>query len=203
MKNKRIPASEDLEWVREAQAGDREAFSRLVEKYRRKIYNLAYGMLGNREDALDMTQEAFLKAYRSLAGFRGGSDFYTWLYRITYNQVIDHYRKEGRKQHVEYDDTYVHPNEESIRTSPSSHFQPGKALAEKELRRVIMDAIQSLPKPQRAVIVLREIEGLSYEEIAASLGVRKGTVMSRLHYARQRLQEILRPYLEEGEIREG
>ncbi|NOY52754.1 MAG: sigma-70 family RNA polymerase sigma factor [Deltaproteobacteria bacterium] len=203
MRRKRAPVPEELEWVRRSRKGDKEAFSRLVERYRKRIYGLTYGMLGNREDALDMTQETFLKAYRSLPGFRGGSDFYTWLYRIAYNRVIDHYRKEGRKRHVEYDDTYLPSDEESIRTPPSSYFNPGRELEKKELGRVITDAVQSLPEQQRAVILLREIEGLAYEEIAASLGIRKGTVMSRLHYARQRLQEILRPYLKEGEIGEG
>ncbi len=203
MKRKKVPSPEVLEWVRRSQKGDKEAFSRLVERYRKRIYSLTYGMLGNREDALDMAQEAFLKAYRSLPGFRGGSDFYTWLYRIAYNRVIDHYRKEGRKRNVEYDDTYISPDAESFRTPPSSYFNPGRELEKKELGRVITEAIQSLPEPQRAVIVLREIEGLAYGEIAASLGIRKGTVMSRLHYARQRLQEILRPYLKEGEIGEG
>jgi RNA polymerase sigma-70 factor (ECF subfamily) len=202
MKRKRVPQSEDRQWVRRAQAGDNEAFSRLVEKYQKRVYFLAYGMLGNQEDALDISQEAFLKAFRHLKGFRGGSDFYTWLYRIAYNLVIDFVRKEGRKKNVEYDDTYVPPVEESSHALRSSYSHPGKELAQQELSRVIMNAIQSLPEQQRAVIVLREIEGLSYDEIARALDIRKGTVMSRLHYARQRLQEVLKPYLKEGELRD-
>ncbi|MDX1763229.1 MAG: sigma-70 family RNA polymerase sigma factor [bacterium] len=200
MKRKKDRQSEDREWVKQSKAGDKEAFSRLVRKYEKRVYFLAYGMLGSREDALDITQEAFLKAFRYLGGFRGGSDFYTWLYRIAYNLVIDLVRKEGRRKNVEYDDTYVPSGEAGINPSPSPHFDPARTLAQRELSRVIMGAIQELPAPQRAVIVLREIEGLSYEEISTALNIRKGTVMSRLHYARQRLQEVLEPYIKEGKV---
>ena len=196
------PISEDLEWVQRSQDGDQEAFSELVRKYQKRVYYLAYGMLGNREDALDIAQEAFLKAFRSLKGFQGGGGFYTWLYRIAYNLSIDFMRKEWRKKNLEYRDNQDLTEEEDpvIRVPSSSH--PGQEMAQKELNRVIMDAIQSLPEQHRSVILLREIEGLSYEDIAKTLGIRKGTVMSRLHYARQELQKNLMPYIKEGEIRE-
>ncbi len=200
MERKKDPQSEDRQWVKKSQAGDREAFSRLVKKYEKRVYYLAYGMLGNREDALDITQEAFLKAFRYLGGFRGGSDFYTWLYRIAYNLVIDFVRKEGRRKNVQYDDNYAPPGEAGLSPGPSPHFDPARTVAQRELSRVIMGAIQELPAPQRAVIVLREVEGLSYEEIARTLNIRKGTVMSRLHYARQRMQEVLEPYIKEGKV---
>jgi len=202
MDKKVDPISEDLEWVQRSQDGDQEAFSELVRKYQKRVYYLADGMLGNREDALDIAQEAFLKAFRSLKGFQGGGGFYTWLYRIAYNLSIDFMRKEWRKKNLEYRDNQDLTEEEDpvIRVPSSSH--PGQEMAQKELNRVIMDAIQSLPEEHRSVILLREMEGLSYEDIAKTLRIRKGTVMSRLHYARQELQKNLMPYIKEGEIRE-
>jgi len=202
MDKKVDPISEDLEWVQRSQDGDQEAFSELVRKYQKRVYYLAYGMLGDREDALDIAQEAFLKAFRSLKGFQGGGGFYTWLYRIAYNLSIDFMRKEWRKKNLEYRDNQDLTEEEDpvIRVPSSSH--PGQEMAQKELNRVIMDAIQSLPEEHRSVILLREMEGLSYEDIAKTLRIRKGTVMSRLHYARQELQKNLMPYIKEGEIRE-
>jgi len=202
MNRKIDSATDDLELVRRSQKGDQEAFSELVTRFQKRVYHLVYGMLGNREDALDVTQEAFIKAYRGLQGFRGGGGFYTWLYRIAYNLSIDFRRKEWKKVNVEYEDHLNHSDEHAVMAGPSPAFHPGKDAARKELNRVIMDAIQELPEQHRAVILLREVEGLSYDEIAKTLKVRKGTVMSRLHYARQRLQETLTPYIEEGEIRE-
>ncbi|MEK6777755.1 MAG: sigma-70 family RNA polymerase sigma factor [bacterium] len=194
--------SEDLEWVRRSQDGDQEAFSELVRKYQKRVYYLAYGMTGNREDALDIAQEAFLKAFRSMKGFQGGGGFYTWIYRITYNQTIDFMRKEWRKKKLEYQDNQDLTEKESPIMAVPSASNPGQDMAQKELNRVIMDAVQSLPEQHRSVILLREIEGLSYDEIAEMLRIRKGTVMSRLHYARQELQKVLMPYIKEGEIRE-
>ncbi len=201
--NRKIDSvTDDLELVRRSQKGDQEAFSELVMRYQKRVYYLVYGMLGNREDALDVTQEAFIKAFRGLQGFRGGGGFYTWLYRIAYNLSIDFRRKEWKKVNVEYEDHLNHSDEHAVMPGPSPAFHPGKDAARKELNRVIMDAIQELPEQHRAVILLREVEGLSYDEIAKTLKVRKGTVMSRLHYARQRLQETLTPYIEDGEIHE-
>lgn len=200
MNRKKDSVSEDLEWVRRSKNGDQEAFSELVRRYRRRAYCLAYGMLGNREDALDITQEAFYKAFRSLQGFRGGGGFYTWFYRIVYNLAIDFRRREWRKKNMEYEDGRDHTEASVFEASPSLSSNPARDAARKELNSMIMGAIQSLSKEHRAVILLREVEGFSYDEIARTLRVRKGTVMSRLHYARQRLQEILTPYIKEGEI---
>lgn len=194
--------SEDMEWVRRSQDGDQESFSELVRKYQKRVYYLAYGMTGNREDALDIAQEAFLKAFRSLKGFQGGGGFYTWLYRIAYNQSIDFMRKEWRKKKLEYQDNQDLTEKESPIMAVPSASNPGQDMAQKELNRVIMDAVQSLQEQHRSVILLREIEGLSYDDIAETLRIRKGTVMSRLHYARQELQKVLMPYIKEGEIRE-
>lgn len=202
MNRKQNTASEDQKLVARSKKGDREAFSELVMRYQKRVYFLVYGMLGNQEDALDVTQEAFLKAFRSLTGFRGSGGFYTWIYRIAYNLSIDFRRKEWRNTKLEYEDSRNHAEENPLGRAPSLSFDPGREIAQKELKRVIMDAIQSLSEQHRAVILLREVEGLSYDEIAKTLRVRKGTVMSRLHYARLQLQEILGPYLEEGEIRE-
>lgn len=202
MDNKADSMSEDLEWVRRSQDGDQEAFSELVRKYQKRVYYLAYGMTGNREDALDIAQEAFLKAFRSMKGFQGGGGFYTWIYRIAYNQSIDFMRKEWRKKKLEYQDNQDLTEKESPIMAVPSDSNPGQDMAQKELNRVIMDAVQSLPEQHRSVILLREIEGLSYEEIAEMLRIRKGTVMSRLHYARRELQKVLMPYIKEGEIRE-
>ena len=202
MDKKVDPISEDLEWVQRSQDGDQEAFSELVRKYQKRVYYLAYGMLGNREDALDISQEAFLKAFRFLKGFQGGGGFYTWIYRIAHNLSIDFMRKEWRKKNLEYHDNQDLTEEEDPIVGVPSASHPGQEMAQKELNRVVMDAIQSLPEQHRSVILLREIEGLSYEDIAKTLGIRKGTVMSRLHYARQELQKNLMPYIKEGEIRE-
>jgi RNA polymerase sigma-70 factor (ECF subfamily) len=202
MNRKNDSAADDLELVKRSQNGDQEAFSELVKRYQKRVYYLAYGMLGNNEDAQDVAQESFIKAFRGLKGFRGGGGFYTWLYRIAYNLSIDFRRKEWKKKNVEYEDNINHSDEHGVMAGPSPAFHPGKDTAQKELSRVIMDAIQELPEQHRAVILLREIEGLSYDEIAKTLKVRKGTVMSRLHYARQHLQETLLPYIEDGEIRE-
>lgn len=195
-------AAQDLEWVKRSQRGDQDAFSSLVTKYQRRIYSLAFGMLGNREDALDITQETFLKAFRAIREFRGGGGFYTWLYRIAHNLSIDLMRKEWRRRNLEYQDERKNTPEDVVLTVPSTVSHPGEETARKELRQVLVEAIRSLPEEHRAVILLREMEGLSYEEIAGTLRIRKGTVMSRLHYARQKLQAMLNPYLKEGEIRD-
>lgn len=189
-----MPSDEEL--VERSRRDEATAFRELVNKYERRLYAVAYGLLGNREDALDAVQEAFVKAYRSLKRFKGESSFYTWLYRITVNAAIDLGRKESRREEVEFREE-VDPDEKKgdYPVAPASH-DPAEQLMRKELGSLIEGAIQSLPIEQRTAVILREIEGLSYKEIAQVMDCSEGTVMSRLHYGRRRLQEILGPQLE-------
>ena len=186
----------DTELVARAKRGDRVAFQELVERYQKRIYAVAYGVLGNRESALDAVQETFIKAYRSLAGFKGKSSFYTWLYRITMNAAIDLGRKEVHRHELEFREELEQDEEKGEYPIAPSAGDPAKELMKKELGEVIEDAISQLPSEQRSAIVLREIEGLSYKEIAKVMGCSEGTVMSRLHYGRKHMQELLKPYLE-------
>lgn len=174
-----------------AQAGDRAASRELFRRYHRKVFALAYNVLRSREDAEDVTQEAFVKAFTSLAEFKGDAAFYTWLYRITYNLSIDLKRKVSRRggAAVEYEDS---SSAEHEAIGAALIEGPSHALYRKQQRRLILDALAELSQEHRVAVVLREVEGLSYEEIARTTGVSQGTVMSRLFYARKRLQERLK-----------
>jgi RNA polymerase sigma-70 factor (ECF subfamily) len=186
----------DKELVVRARGGDRMAFQSLVEKYQKRVYAVTYGLLGNRESALDAVQETFIKAYRSLGSFKGKSSFYTWLYRIAVNASIDLGRKEAHRDEIEFRDELEQDMETGDYPVTPSAEDPAGELMKKELGDAIEKAIGQLPPEQRSAIVLREVEGLSYKEIAETLQCSEGTVMSRLHYGRKRLQEILKPYLE-------
>jgi RNA polymerase sigma-70 factor (ECF subfamily) len=189
--------SSDLELVEKARRGDRMAFQLLVEKYQKRIYAVAYGLLGNREDALDAVQEAFIKAYKSLGKFRGKSGFYTWLYRIATNTAIDLGRKRSRHDQVEFREEIEAEEEKGVYPIAPSTVNPVDELMKKELGELIEDAIGKLPPDQKAAVMLREIEGLSYREISKIMKCSQGTVMSRLHYGRKKLQELLGPVLED------
>ena len=174
--------SEDLELTRRSQAGDTEAFGELVSKYSTKIFTMVYCILGDENDAWDLAQEGFLKAWRSIHRFEARSSFYTWLYSITMNLTIDSLRRKGRRQEVELDDAM-----------PS--FLPGPRVncERAEIREQVNAALAQLSPEHRAVVVLKEIEDMQYREIAEVLNVSMGTVMSRLFYGRKRLQSILKP----------
>ena len=188
----------DLELVKQAKEGDRRAFGRLVETYQRRVYTLAYGILRNREDAWDAAQEAFVKAYKSLEKFEGTASFYTWIYRITYNVSIDHLRSRSRKEVSDLPEQRL--VDAALRDAGHSHKgDPDKETHRRELKEVLSKAMAKLSEKHRAIIVLREIEGLSYEEMAEVLDVSKGTVMSRLFHARKNLQTLMQPYVESGE----
>ena len=173
---------EDLELARRSQAGDTEAFGELVTKYRAKIFTMVYRMVCNENDAWDLAQEGFLKAWRSIQQFQGRSSFYTWLYSLTVNLTIDSLRRKGRRVEVELDDSI-----------PSSLPSPRANYHRNEIRQHINAALAQLSPEHRAVIVLKEIEDLQYQEIAEILNLSIGTVMSRLFYGRKQLQSILRP----------
>ncbi|MGH2359509.1 MAG: sigma-70 family RNA polymerase sigma factor [bacterium] len=176
---------DDQELVQRAKLGDRSAFEILVRRYQDRAYNVAYQILRHHEDALDVAQEAFARAYVSLARFRGGAGFYTWLYRILVNLAIDQARARGRKGSTSLADS------QAAIVQGESIPDPGVSLEAKELGEQIARAVASLPVKQRTALTLREIEGLSYQEIALVMNCSIGMVRSRLHAARRALQRIL------------
>lgn len=189
----------DQELVRRCKEGDRQAYRLLVERYQRRVFAVAMGVLKNPEDAMDATQEAFVKVYRKIGQFKGDSSFYTWLYRIVVNLCIDHRRKHGRFKGVEYDDR-IGRDEDSVTgvqiSGNTRQMHPGHAFHQQELAKALEEALGALSENHRTIILLREVDGLSYEEIADVMGCHLGTVMSRLHHARKNLQKALKPYLE-------
>ncbi len=185
-------------WVAKAQKGDSNAFGELVIRHRRRAYQVALGMLGHHETALDLTQEAFVRAYQSLARFRGDAKFSTWLRRIVTNVCLDYLRKaEHRTPAASYDEAIGVDDDDPDGVRLASTLEsPDTGVWRKELGTAIVAAMNTLTPEQRAALVLREIEGLSYEEIAKTLECATGTVMSRLHYARKRMQDLLREHYE-------
>src|SRR5438477_9659838 len=184
----------DRELVRSAQRGDEQAFRRLVEKYQRRVYQLALGMVKDADEAMDITQETFVRVHRYLPSFKGESSFFTWTYRIATNLCLDAARRRGRSERVEMDESDAEI--EAHMDPPSAALAgPQRAALNAELKAKIDDALASLPPKHRAILLLREVEGLSYEELARTLGIRKGTVMSRLFHARLKMQRKLREYL--------
>jgi RNA polymerase sigma-70 factor (ECF subfamily) len=192
----------DLELVRRCQKGDDAAFGELVSRYQRKVFTIALGMVKNPEDAMDIAQESFIKVHRYIGNFQGSSSFYTWLYRIIVNLCIDHLRRSHKHAAVDFDEKLM--DRESLDGGPSVvssslGTNPSRNIGRKELAEQIRFAVEELPPYHRAVIIMREIEGMSYAEMAKAMKVSKGTIMSRLHHARQKLQRALCEYLE-GEL---
>jgi len=185
----------DGELVAQAQAGDREAVQTLLERYERRLMAVIVGMVRNPEDAKEILQETFVRAFRSLEGFKGESSFYTWIYRIAMNLAIDHQRRGGKRPLVEFDEAIGVKEDAVGEGSANLGIDPFKSMRSRELGKKIFEAIESLTPDHRAVILLREIDGLSYEEISDVLDCSLGTVMSRLHYARKKLQSRLQEML--------
>ena len=175
--------------VARARDGDHAAFRVLVERHQSRAFGLALRVLRDEEQARDVVQDAFLKAYGALDRFEGRSSFYTWLHRIVMNLCLDRKRRERSSRRVEWSEEI----EREVEADPESASAPEPALAleRAELRAQLAQAIASLPEDARRTLELREIDELSYQEIAEALGVPKGTVMSRLHYARRRLRGAL------------
>ena len=187
---------EELEIVVRVRAGDTDAFEALVTEHQKRIYNLALRMVGNEEDAKDMAQEAFIRAYNSLDGFRGESKFSVWLYRLTSNICIDFLRSKGRRaaSSLTVGEDYEEPAEIEI---PDDRFSPETALEKLEMRLAVNRGLETLTPEYREILLLREINGLSYDEIGRALGLEEGTVKSRIFRARKRLCAFL---LEDGNI---
>ncbi len=182
----------DPQLVEEARQGSHAAFEQLVRRYSERAFRAAYRVVRNTDTAEEVLQEAFLKAYRGLRRFECRSGFYTWLYRIVVNLALDRRRRDRPGTTTEWDDRVV--GEVEARASLPDADDPERSAQRREIREIVARGIEQLPDGQREVMLLRVVEGLSYEEIAATMGISKGTVMSRLHYARRKMVSFLKQH---------
>lgn len=185
----------DGELVRRVRGGDRPAFNQLVLKYRNRVLGVAARMLDDRTEAEDLAQDVFVQVYRALGDFQGEALFSTWLYRVTANACLNRKKKQRRERRLKEDIDGLEP----LRFDPFSN--PHVLLERKQLKALLERVIQALPEEQRMVLILRDLEGLSYEEIADCLGVELGTVRSRLHRARAEVQARIKALCPPGESR--
>ena len=193
---------EEKDLVRASKKGDEEAFASLVKKYRVKVFNLAFSLTRDRDTADDLAQEVFIKAYFALPRFELRSEFGTWLYRIAINHVRDFLRKTSRMRGLSIDEI-----KESSIPQEDETMKREKEQTEEQRKKVVQRAIQVLPEKHQVILTLRDIQGLSYEEITQILGISPGTVDSRLHRARKLLRKKLAPFLSQKgdnyELQEG
>ena len=190
----------DKTLVHLVQQGNQEAFRELFDRYHRRAFAIAIGVVKNKQDALDIVQDAFIKVHKHIQNFQGTASFYTWLYRIVMNLSIDHVRKAKKGRELDYDDK-VGRDDENVAGDGAIlptmlDANPRRTVMRRELADAIQEALDTLSEDHRAVIVLREIEGLSYEEMARVLEVPKGTIMSRLFHARRNMQQALAEYVQ-------
>jgi RNA polymerase sigma-70 factor (ECF subfamily) len=178
----------DAELVQKVRDGHRSAFNQLVLKYRNRVMGIAARMLGDRTEAEDLAQDVFVKIYHALRDFHGDALFSTWLYRVTANSCLNRKKKQNRERRL----VEIVDDLEPLRCDPSSN--PDSLLERKQLRALLEKAIEALPEEQRMVLILRDIEGLSYEEIAECLELELGTVRSRLHRGRLEVQSKIKAY---------
>jgi RNA polymerase sigma-70 factor, ECF subfamily len=190
-------AGDDRTLVKAAQGGDAQAFRALVERYQRRVVQLAVAMTKDPDEAMDIAQETFVRVHRYLPSFKGDSSFFTWTYRIAMNLCLDAQRRKGRLERVEVDQGDEAEIEAAMDPPSAALAGPQRQALNAELRDRIEEALASLSENHRAILLLREVEGLSYEDLAKVLGIRKGTVMSRLFHARLKMQGKLREYLAE------
>src|SRR3954464_15511313 len=195
-------AGDDRALVRAAQSGDEQAFRNLVERYQRRVVQLALGMTKDPDEAMDIAQETFVRVHRYLPSFKGDSSFFTWTYRIAMNLCLDAQRRKGRSERVDLEQGDEAEIEAAM--DPPSHALSGpqRQGLNEGLPGKIDEGLPGLSENHRAILLLREVEGLSYEELAKVLGIRKGTVMSRLFHARLKMQGKLREYLGEDAPKE-
>lgn len=184
--------------LKKAKKGDTSAYGRLMMAYQDRLYSLAFRLLANHEDAEEAVQDAFIKAWRNLGQFHGKSSFYTWIYRIAVNSALNrlsHEKRRGRGKFLDLDEV-LRPDGETLgRDLPDPGLTPSEQANQAKLEAAIQKEVAQLPGDLRVVVVLRDIEGMAYETVSETLGLPLGTVKSRLHKARMKLQEALRVYL--------
>lgn len=190
-----LETSEDALLIQKIQAGEVAFFDKLVKKYRERLYSVIYNLTSNREDTADLTQETFIKAFRSINKFKGNSSFFTWVYRIAVNTTISHLKKNKLRRFFSFELIQEEGTSPEILDALCTKNTSDKSVFLKELQEKLNEALQSLSISHRTVIVLYEIEGLSHQEIAQIMESSEGTVRSRLHYAKQQLQVLLKDYL--------
>lgn len=181
-------------WIEAAKKGERESFERIVLAYQQKVFNLAFRLLGDREDAQDITQDVFLSVFKHLKQFRGESQFATWIYQVTLNHCRNrlNYMKRRFRHATESLDVTIQGEEGELEKDyPDEGDLPEDALYRKQVQRIVQKALKIIRPDYREVIVLRDIQGLSYQEIGEILGLAEGTIKSRLHRARWELKELL------------
>ena len=188
---------EDQKWIERCKRGDRQAFEPLVKKYYEQVVRIAYGVVRRQEDAVDVAQSAFLKAFQNIGRFSGRSRFSTWLYRIVVNQAIDWKRRMSRREAVSLDEPSEDGREQQVDQNvlPQPTEDPRQTAFGQEVEAYVDQALETLSEEHRQVFMLREVQGLSYEEIAEIVDCPVGTVMSRLHNARKMLREKLSEWL--------
>jgi len=189
------PPPEEGTLVKRARQGDLGAYDELVRRYQERIYSTVYHMTSNHEDANDLAQEAFIKAYQALKTFKGGSSFYTWVYRIAVNKTINFLKQRKNKTHMSLDDLDFNAEHDPDLVALISEKTPRREINLAELHEKLNEAMQRLSEPHRLVVTLHDVQGLSHEEIAEIMECNIGTVRSRLFYARQQLQAYLSDYL--------
>lgn len=188
-------ADDDLTLVRRAQEGDAAAYDTLMRKYQQRVYATVYNMTSNHDDANDLTQDTFIKAYQALKSYKGDAAFYTWVYRIAVNKTLNFLKQRKNKFHMSLNDMDFNAEHDPDMVALVSEKTPRKDADLTELQQKLNEAMQKLSETHRLVVTLHDIQGLSHEEIGKILGCNPGTVRSRLFYARQQLQAYLTNYL--------
>ena len=189
------PVVEDSVLVKRAQKGDMVAYDSLIQRYQERVYSTLYHMTSNHEDANDLTQEAFIKAYKALPNFKGDSSFFTWVYRIAVNKTINFLKTRKNKIHLSLNDLDFNAEHDPEIVAFISDKTPRRDLNLSELQEKLNEAMQKLSDTHRLVVTLHDVQGLSHEEISKIMDCNTGTVRSRLFYARQQLQALLSDYL--------
>jgi RNA polymerase sigma-70 factor, ECF subfamily len=201
MVSKAVAELDDSELVTLCQNGDQQAFRELIGRYQTRVFNLCYRILGNPDEAEEIAQEVFVKLFKSIGSFRGESKFSTWLYRVTHNVCINQINYLKRRHYFENRSLDLDPKDDSPAPQYASNAPDGEQdLIATELGAAIEEKLGMLAPEMREVIIMRDIEGLSYEEVAQALNVKIGTVKSRLHRGRNELQELLKDYLKDEPV---